>query len=460
MNMLNVRSSQAKALPGEKQQRIYSIDWLRMLAVLGVFFIHSGNMFALLYKPLSNNRPTSSAMASATAVGGLASSGMDLLNFVPQWGMSLFFLLSGAGTWFTLRHRTSRQFISERLLRLLIPLLAGCLIIAPFQAYFEALSNSLYQGNVLQFYPYYLGHIRPVLNPQWLGSFTHHLWFLGDLLVFSLISFPLCLYLKRAVGQKLIGHLAHLCERPGGLLVLFVPIALTQVALRASFPGYQNWSDVCCWLICYLYGYILFSHPGFAEAIGRQGKLAGCLGIGGFLAMIALWCLGLVGPWTATPDYSLGCLLFQVLASWNMWCWLVVILSVGQTRLNFSNTLLTYGGAASFPFYLLHFPVVVVVASVVLPWHLNIIAAFVCISACSFLITLALTDLLFMRLSGARIVLGRKARILAKVELYKLLCLLLSSKKAWMAVHLVACSGGADLALRPVRHLHQEQTLG
>lgn len=411
MNSLTIRSSQAKALTAEKQQRIYYLDWLRMLAVLGVFFIHSGNMFAMLYKPLSNNRQTSSAIGSATAVGGWVSSGMGLLNFLPQWGMALFFLLSGAGTWFALRNRTSRQFISERLLRLLIPLIAGCLIIAPFQAYFEALSNSLYAGNVFQFYPYYLGHIRPVLSPQWLGSFTHHLWFLGDLLVFSLITLPFCLYLKGATGQKFVGHLVHLCQRPGGLLVLFVPIALTQMALRASFPGYQNWSDVCCWLICYLYGYILFSHPGFAEAIRRQGKLAGWLGIGGFLVMIVLWCLGLAGPWTTTSDYSIGCLLFQVLASWNMACWLVVILSVGQARLNFSNSLLTYGSEASFPFYLLHFPVLVVVAYVVLPWHLNLMAAFVCISACSLLLTLALTDLLFMRLGGARILVGRKAHI-------------------------------------------------
>jgi peptidoglycan/LPS O-acetylase OafA/YrhL len=111
-----------------------------------------------------------------------------------------------------------------------------------------------------------------------------------------------------------------------------------------------------------------------------------------------------------TPDYSVACLLFQVLASWNTWCLLIFILYLGDKYLNGKNNLLSYGGVASFPFYLLHFPVVVVAAYYVLPLHVNLIAAFVCISACVFLGTLALTDLLFMRLRGARMMFGSKRR--------------------------------------------------
>jgi glucans biosynthesis protein C len=410
MKTVSVKMPAAEACAGENQRRIYYIDWLRMLAIVGVFLIHSGNMFDMLYKPVSNNRQTSSVVASQVTADSFASGGMYFLNFLPQWGMALFFLLSGAGTWFALRHRTSHQFIIERLLRLLIPLIVGVIVIAPFQAYFEALSNSLYNGTLLQFYPYFLGNIHPVLNPQWPGAISHHLWFLVDLFVFSLVTLPVCLFLKRVTGQKFIQNLARMCEKPGGLVLLFLPIALIQVALRASFPGYQNWSDVCCWLAFYFYGYVMFSNPRFGEAIQRQGKLALYLGIGGFLVTIALWCAGLLGPWANSPDYSMGCLLFQVLASWNTWCWLIVILYVGNKYLNVKNNLLSYGGGASFPFYLLHFPVVVIAAYYVLPFHLNLIAAFVCISACAFLGTLALTDLLFMRLRGARMLFGSKRR--------------------------------------------------
>src|SRR5260370_9352925 len=118
----------------------------------------------------------------------------------------------------------------------------------PVQAYFEARRNTLYHGTLWQFYLYFLGHIHPVMSPQWPAAIVHHLWFLVDLFVFSLVTLPVCLYLKRASGQKFVQLLTRLCERPGGLLVLFLPIALILVALGASFPGDQNWPDVCGWL--------------------------------------------------------------------------------------------------------------------------------------------------------------------------------------------------------------------
>ena len=114
MKSISVEEPAAEALVGEKQQRIYYIDWLRMLAIVGVFLIHSGNMFDMLYKPISSTRQTSSVVSSMSAIDGFVSGGMYFLNFLPQWRMSLFFLLSGAGTWFALRHRTSRQFIVVR----------------------------------------------------------------------------------------------------------------------------------------------------------------------------------------------------------------------------------------------------------------------------------------------------------------------------------------------------------
>jgi glucan biosynthesis protein C len=309
-------------------------------------------------------------------------------------------LLSGASTWFALRHRTSRQFITERFTRLFIPLIAGIILIAPFQAYFEAISNSLYNGTLLQFYPLFLESIRVSWNPQWLGAYTHHLWFLADLFLFSLITLPVCLLLKREVGKRFIHRLAEACERRSGLLVLVLPIAFIQVTLRASFPGYQNWSDVFCWLMFYLYGYILFANPRFRRAIQQQGRMALCLGSACFLLLIGLWIAGVLGPWTKTPNYSIGCLLFQVLDSVTTWSWLIVILNVASKWLNFSNNVLPYGNRATLPFYLLHFPVVVIIAYYVLPWHANVLVAFLLISTSSLIVTLALADLLYIRMSG------------------------------------------------------------
>ncbi|MFB0537464.1 MAG: hypothetical protein ACETWR_21065 [Anaerolineae bacterium] len=42
-----------------------------------------------------------------------------LTGFLFTWGMPLFFLIAGIGSWFALRRRTGRQYASERLKRLL-----------------------------------------------------------------------------------------------------------------------------------------------------------------------------------------------------------------------------------------------------------------------------------------------------------------------------------------------------
>lgn len=398
-----MNTSRVKPHSDEKRERLYYIDWLRMLAVLGVFLVHSGNMFDMLYKPVK------SMVGSVGASEISASGGIYFITFFPQWAMSLVFLLSGASTWFALRHRTSRQFITERFTRLFIPLIAGIILIAPFQAYFEAISNSLYNGTLLQFYPLFLESIRVSWNPQWLGAYAHHLWFLADLFLFSLITLPVCLYLKREVGQRFIHRLADACERRSGLLVLVLPIAFIQVALQASFPGYQNWSDVFCWLTFYLYGYVLFSNPCFGRAIQQQGRRALYLGIACFLLLIALWVAGVLGPWTETPNYSIGCLLFQVLDSVTIWSWLIVILNVASKWVNFSNNILRYGNKATLPFFLLHFPVVVVIAYYVLPWHVNVLVAFLSISTSALIVTLTLADLLYMRMSGIRALFSMKS---------------------------------------------------
>ena len=42
-----------------------------------------------------------------------------------------FFLFAGVSTWFSLRSRTAKYYLEERVKRLLVPLVSGCLILVP-----------------------------------------------------------------------------------------------------------------------------------------------------------------------------------------------------------------------------------------------------------------------------------------------------------------------------------------
>src|SRR5215471_20320383 len=205
------------------KERLHYLDWLRVLAVLGVFYAHAINIFDMLYWHVRN--------------GGQSSDLIVLVVFGTQWGMSLFFFLAGASAWFALESRTSGQFISERFKRLIIPFIVGFILLSPPQAYLFAFSQGTYHGSFLQFIPYFFEHIQIGWNPQWIAAYGYHLWFLAFLFFVSFMTLPVLLLLRRKRGTDFIEWLAALCSKPGGLFVFVIPIALIQIALRAPFPG-------------------------------------------------------------------------------------------------------------------------------------------------------------------------------------------------------------------------------
>ncbi len=209
--MVSLRSEGAAPT---KQKRLYYLDWLRVLAILTVFLYHTLRPFDFIDWHVKNKE-----LSEAITI---------LLFFFSQWGMVLFFVLSGAACWFALRSRSGRQFVRERSLRLLVPLVVGYLLFSPLQAYFEALYHGTFAGSFLQFVPWFFAHIQFSWHSPWISD-PYHLWFLEFLWVFSLIALPLFLFLRGAAGSHVIDTLAAWCARPGVIFLFIVPIYLLRV---------------------------------------------------------------------------------------------------------------------------------------------------------------------------------------------------------------------------------------
>jgi glucans biosynthesis protein C len=377
------------------QKRLYYLDWLKMLVVLGVFYTHVAWVFDILYSwQIENN-----------------SRAYALVVFGTEWGMALMFLLAGASAWFSFGSRTSRRFIGERFTRLVIPFIVAIILIAPAQAYFMDLSLSLYHGSFLQYYLDTVSHIRLSLNIQSLAAFGFHLWFLIFLFLFSLIALPLFFYLRREPGQRFISWLAVLCERRGGIFVLIFPLALIQTGLRASFPGYQGGTDFLNWFVFFVYGYILLADQRFEQAIRKQGMMALFVGIASFLTILAtMYIPGLSNSWESTPSYSVNYELEQLLFSITAWSWMIFVLYFGMRFLNFGNKIIQYANEAVLPFYVLHFLMIVVFTFLFTGWGVNMVARFLIVSTLALVTTLVVFDLLIRRVGVVRRLFGMKAR--------------------------------------------------
>ena len=378
-----------------QRERLHYLDWLRVLAVLGVFYAHTADIFDKFYWHIK---------------GGEQNTGLlVLVVFGTEWGMSLFFFLAGASAWFALESRTAGQFVSERFTRLIIPCLVGFILLSPPIAYLIAISHSLYHGNFLQFYPYYFENIHISWNPQWLGIYAYHLWFLVFLFFISTLALPVLLYLKRERSLRFISKLAAFCDRPGGLFVFVLPIALIQLALRAPFPGYQSWSDFFTWLLIFLYGFMFLAEPRFESAIQKQWELALFVGIASLLIMLVASYTGVLSSWDSISTYSVGYVLYQLLRSIVTWSWMLFALYFGMRFLNFSDKFIEYANEAVLPFYLLHYPVIVVIAFLTLAWNINMGVKFLIVSTVALIATLVLFDLFIRRIKVSRWLFGMKS---------------------------------------------------
>jgi peptidoglycan/LPS O-acetylase OafA/YrhL len=116
--------------------RLHYLDWIRVIAVLGVFVYHTSQPFDII--PWSvNNEETTVVLTAAT-------------GFLYPFGMPLFFLVAGIGSWLSLRRRTARPFLMGRISRLLVPFVLGSALFTPISRYYGARDAGTFLGSFLQ----------------------------------------------------------------------------------------------------------------------------------------------------------------------------------------------------------------------------------------------------------------------------------------------------------------------
>jgi hypothetical protein len=113
------------------------------------------------------------------------------------------------------------------------------------------------------------------------------------------------------------------------------------------------------------------------------------------------WFQAFVMPWTIIL------ILTFVLMSWG---WALDVLYLVMKHLKRSNRWLVYGNDTLMPFYVLHQPVVIVIAYFVVQWNAGVGVKLLVIVFTSFLATLGLVELLVRPFEPMRRVFGMKPR--------------------------------------------------
>lgn len=369
----NMDAPQEQQVKLVKPERRYDIDWLRVMAVLLLFYVHPAKIF-YNYGPWYVQNFQKSELLSV------------LTLFMEHWHMQLLFLLAGAATLFALRFRNATAYLKERFKRLLIPCIFGILVIVPPQLYIEILG---FRGHsYFDFYPKFFD------SDFTRGFDMGHLWFIAYLFAFSILVLPLFLFLRRNTGSRVVKCLASFFSRPGMIFLLALPILLMDYLLYDFYP------NPFYFLTFFVLGYLLLADARFEGAIDKHKFVALITGI----LWYAIW-LTLMTQRIRTPAW------FDLVSrSVITWSCLIAIMGYGKQLLNFTNRFLKYHSEASYPVYILHQTVIIAIGYFVIRQQLGVLPKFVIIVTSSLLATFAIYEILVKRTNFTRFLFGMRSK--------------------------------------------------
>ncbi len=320
------------------QQRLYFLDWLRILAFFLLVLYHTG-MYYVTWDFHVKSPHASAALE-------------PFMMMSSPWRMSLLFLISGVAAGFLARKLATARLVRERSGRLLVPLLFGKLVVVPPQSYFQVVEAVGYTGDYFDFMKLYVQAYHGFCKgndclslPTW-----NHLWFVAYIWVYTL---DLALLIALVGHERLARAGAWLGRVLTGWRALVLPIAflaVVRVTLKSHFPETHNltwdWFNHATYLPVFLAGVLLSNQEGFWRELERLRFVA--LGI-------ALACWAVLVSYHSQPE-AMQTWLATARTVWAtcQWCAIVAVCGFGRRHLNFDSAKRRYLTEAVFPVYILH----------------------------------------------------------------------------------------------------------
>ncbi len=282
---------------------------------------------------------------------------------INPWFMPMLFVLAGMSARYALEKRTTKEFIMQRIRKLLVPFISGMTVLVPFQALYARKFFDRYEGSLPDHWKYFFTHLTDFSGYD--GAFTPgHLWFILFLFLISMIS----LLLFRFVPYE---RLAVRVEKMPvfGVLLFFIPIWLMYYL--GNFGGFSIGKS----LALYLIGYYVLSNDLIIEKLERNIK------------WLAILCV--IGTIASAAMYARFSYYGDLWVNFIGWLSVLVLLAVGKKYFNKKTGFTEYFNQASYPIYLLHQSILVAFAYYVVQASDVLFVQIVCICMGSFLLTVA-----------------------------------------------------------------------
>ncbi|WP_430814375.1 acyltransferase family protein [Carboxylicivirga sp. RSCT41] len=371
-----------------QKERLYYIDWLRIILIVSVFLFHIGMVFNSWDWHIKNE-----------VTFAHKSTLWYIMEYLGQWRMPLLVLVSGAGTFLALGTRSVKQYLSERFKRLFIPLTAGIFVLVPVQVYLERAGQ---YSSLMDYYPHMFDGIYPVGNFSW-----HHLWFIAYLFFIALVVSPFLKYMRSSRFKNRIESITPLIAKRFGANIFLVPIVISQLILRPYFPDnthdlINDWAAMAYYILYFLSGYIIVSNARLMESIEQQRRI---YLVESILAAVIMFVI----PYQMGSE-ALGRLVWRLASCTLAWTCGLAALGYARRYLNYNTPFRKIANEAIYPFYLIHQPVIVLFAYYIVSWDIALIWKAIAITVLSFSSTIILYWCVVRPFNLMRILFGMKPK--------------------------------------------------
>ena len=284
-----------------------------------------------------------------------------LIVLVNPWFMPLLFVLAGMSARFALEKRTNKEFVLQRINKLLIPFVGGMIFIVPFQTLYARKFFDNYDGSISDNLIYFFTHITDFSGYD--GAFTPgHLWFILFLFLISMIALILFRLLPYEKIEVCVGKVSVF-----GIVLIFIPIWLMYYL--GNFGGFSIGKN----LALYLAGYYVLSNELIIEKLEKNIK----------------WLSGLcmIGTIVSVTIYYKYAYYGDLWVNFIGWISILCLLILGKRFLNVKTGFTEYFNKASYPIYILHQSILVALAYYVVRMNDILWVQVFCICIGSFLLT-------------------------------------------------------------------------
>lgn len=339
-------------------ERKYYIDNLRWLAILLLFAFHAAQIW-------------SGGEYSGFYIWSHADTVLYVFSTaVYPWYMTFLFAIAGMSCKYALQKRTNKQFVVERMKKLLVPFFFGLLVLVPVMTYTAEVYFNGYTGTYWQQYGLFFTKVTDLTGYR--GGFTPaHLWFLLYLFIISLAALLIICLQKKCLPKCRVDGVSYFF-----IILLFIPEWLCQYILNISGKSLGQF------LILFLFGYYILSEESILQKLKQYQFVSLALSILSGSLYTYLYCFENLRNVSITGLY----IFFG-------WMGIITLLGIGQSKLNFHNRLSDYLTRASFSVYILHMPILVVIGFFILKLPVGVAVQFSLIVLTSFIVTFLIYEI-------------------------------------------------------------------